>query len=174
MSEIACNRLELRAGSWFNNCCEVLRDGNALTSTTKLYSPLHTNFALHGHTWQTRMHIPGGRGVDLLREFVLGGILNRSIFKLSTDDAPPVATARRRGFFDGGYDLLLSGQHARLDTDKKVTRYEYTGPGGSGLCEQLTDRRGVLATLPASLPAEQQVFIALLAARSWIRFSSSS
>lgn len=174
MSGIAHHQLELRAGSWFTNCCEIVRDGCTLASTTKLFSPLHTDFVLDGRTWRIRTHIPGGRGVDLLRELVLGGLLNRTIFGLSNGESPPVATARQRGFFKGGYDLLLSGERAGLDTDKKVTRYDYTGPGGRGLCEPLAGHRGMIATLPATLPAEHQIFIALLALRAWIRFSDSS
>ena len=174
MNVTAHNRLELRVDGMLTNRCVVLRDGAPLTRTTKLYSPLWTNFTLAGRDWQTRIHVPGGRGLDLLREAAMGGALRRGCFCLrSGDGAEPVATARERGFFDGGYDLSLSGTAAQLLTDRKVTRYEYSGPDGSGHCERLRGEAGLAAVLPAGIAPEQQLFIGLLALRAWARSSSN-
>ena len=66
--------LELRLRGMLSTHCEVLRDGVQVTRTSTLYSPLHTRFEIAGRPWQTRLHVPGGRGIDLL----LMGAVSRS------------------------------------------------------------------------------------------------
>ena len=167
------NRLELRASGFFNVDCEVLRDGMPLTRTSTLYSSLTTGFVLDGRQWRTGTHVPGGRRRDLLRELAIGAF-GRACFALFDADGQPVAVAREGGLRKGGYVLTVAGGEARMRWDSGYTRLEYTGPGGSGQCERGGARRGMFATLPAALPAEQQVFIALLALRRWVGFTNAS
>lgn len=166
--------LELRLRGMLSTHCEVLRDGVEVTRTSTLYSPLHTRFEIAGRAWQTRLHVPGGRGIDLLREAVVGGLLMRGAFALQDDSGNTVASARERGPFTGGYTLDIGGAAGSLDTDRQRSRFDYRGPGGSGACQHFAAHRVVRASLPASLAVELQLFVTLLALRCWISFSSSN
>lgn len=165
--------LELRLRGMLSTHCEVLHDGVELTRTSTLYSPLNTQFALAGRLWQTRTHIPGGRGIDLVREVLLGGVLARAAFALQDEAGNVVASARERGLFAGGYILDLGGEPGSLAPGNQRDRFDYRGPGGSGACQHFPAHRLLRANLPASLSVERQLFITLLALRRWISFSSS-
>lgn len=174
MSGATHNQLELHLRGFLSTHCEVVRDGVAVATTSTLYSPLRTRFPLADGTWETHLHIPGGRGIDTLREVLAGGLLGRGAFALHDPNGAVVATARERGFFRGGYDLLVhGGQPAQLLTDSKASRWDYQGPGGSGRCLHYPAHRQVRAALPCVLPLPQQLFVVLLALRSWVNFSSS-
>ena len=169
----ACHRLVLRAAGFFNVDCEVLRDGAPLTRTSTLYSPVTTGFAIDGRQWTTGIHVPGGRRRDFLRELAVGAF-GRACLALFDAGGQPVATAREGGVWKGGYELSLAGGDGQLRWDSQFARLDYAGPGGSGHCERGSERRGMVATLPAVIPAQEQVFIALLALRRWVSFTSSS
>lgn len=173
MSTVDSTRIELLPERTFSNRCEVRRDGVAISRTAKCYWPMRTSFDLDGRLWQVAPHTPGGRGIDLIREILMGGALARGCFGLSSVGAEPIAIARECGFFDFSYVLTLGGQPARLNTDKKVSRYDLSSAAGGGSCERLPGTRGAAAVLPASLATEVQVFIALLALRRWIGLSHS-
>jgi len=168
----ATNRIELCPEGIFSNVCQIVRDDVLLSRTGKLYWPLRTGFQLGSRSWVMNTHAPGGRGIDILREIAMGPI-GRPCFALRSGNDSPVATARGRGLFDGGFNLMLGDQPGRLDTDKKRTHLAYTGPGGSGRCGPRIGQRGIVAVLPAVLSVEQQIFIALLGAPWWIRLSDS-
>lgn len=173
MSATTLTRIELHPEGIFSNRCEIRRDGVVIGRTGKLYSPLTTGFELEGRQWRVHTHLPGGNGFGVLRALV-SGVLARGGHVLSVDGGEPVALATGRGFFDQGCDLMLGDQPARLDTDRKISRFSYSGPGGEGYCEKLGGgKRGMVAVLPGTLEAPHQVFIALLAIRWWIRLSSS-
>ena len=156
----------------FSNVCQVLRDGVMVTRTGKLYWPLTTGFELGGRSWVMKNYSPGGRGIDVVREIFMGAF-GHACFALRSGTDAPIATARRRGLFDGGFNLMLGDQPARLDSDRKRSHLAYTGPGGTGRCEPRSGQRGIKAELPASLALEHQIFIALLGAPWWIRMSHS-
>lgn len=163
--------LEFRASGLLSIACDVLRDGQPLTRTSTLYSPVTTSFSVAGRNWSTGIHIPGGRRVDVLREMAVGAF-GRGCFALSEQGAQPTAVARERGMFKGGYALSADGDTAQLRWDATASCFHYEGAGGSGRCERRSGMRGVVATLPAALPAEQQVFIGLLALRRWVNFTN--
>lgn len=175
MNAIAHSRLELHVRGLLSPQCEVLRDGTPLTRTGTLYSPLTTGFALGGRQWHTRTHIPGGRGIDLLREIVVAGVLARGAYALRDEAGTVVASARERGLVSGGYTLDVGGEAAALAVEKaeRGVSFLYEGPGGHGVIQHAPAQRMAVAALPASLPAETQVFVALLALRHWFRFEQT-
>lgn len=173
MSDPTRSLLDLQLRGMLSTHCEVLRDGVPVTRTGTLYSPLRTRFEIAGRAWQTRLHVPGGRGIDVLREALVGGLLVRGAFALQDDSGTVVASARERGLFTGGYTLDLGGDAGVLEADRQHSRFDYRGPGGTGACQHFAAHRLVRANLPAALAVELQLFITLLALRSWISFSSS-
>lgn len=167
--------LEVKPAGSLSTDYSVLVDGNQLTTVGDTRGPFSAAFTIARVDYFVRLHHRTRTGWGLLAG-VLRGVVGRGEYALSLADRDPLMLARSRGLAASGYDIEFANARAELRWSEHDGEYHWLGDDGSRgrIARSPTQRRGVLAQLPAALSTPQQVFLALLGLARWEVLSTGS